>query len=534
MADLKTIQEYSSNSKKFISDYESKAPQKLYELASIYFKPNGETIDIGAGTGRDASQLNEMGFNTIAVEPVDEFCAFIKSKRPHIKCKKDQLPELEHLKGHSVDNIFCCAVLSHLPSNELLSSLYRLLEILREDGCLILSWRNSMLANEREGERLFSSFSGRQVMDILMSYGCETLYYRYDYPDESRPNIPFYTLVVKKKSKALRGLAKLQSIISNDSKSSTYKLALIRALAEIAQTENFCVKYESNSVLVPLNKISKLWVYYYWKLALDDVKQGTNTNLAIYNKLSPYAKRLQHPAKNYYSEGSTDKASIELEKLIEKTIIDQPVKYITENNVSVFSKSGDRLVVPEEVWRDLVLFGHWVEKSLLLEWAQMTYQLNKKQKSLGHYLDVLMYTYDGVRDSSVINDVRNAIMENGELKISKCCWSGTSLNSVNLAIDHMIPFSGGYIEHLWNLLPADKKVNGQKSDRIPTVDRISKSFDAISKCWRLYEAKFPERFAREFKEGLNLNVSDLGHSISKDALIERVTHQVNVRGGVYW
>lgn len=537
MADDKTIQDYIQNAQKYIDEYERKFPKKLYELASIYFKPLGVTLDIGAGTGRDSYQLSKMNFSTTAVEPVPEFGHHIQTKYPQIKIIKDQLPELKQINNNSVDNIFCCGVLSHIPANELLSSLSRLLELLHDEGTLILSWRNSTNNTEREADRLFSQFSGLQVVDILSSYGCETVYYRYDYPDETRPNVPFYTLVVKKKSKALQGLAKIQSIIANDSKTSTYKLALIRALAEIAQSESFCVKYSENFVLVPLNKISKLWVYYYWMLALQDIKQGSNANLAVYNELVPFAKNMKMPSGNYYSDTDSNQEIINLEKSIQKIIINQPVKYITENSEQVFkveklSKEKYTLKVPEDIWCDLVLFGHWIEKSLLLEWAKITYRLNQQNKSLGYYLDLLMYNFDGKRDLSVIKTVKDLIIENGT--ITKCSWSQKPLNLKSFDIDHMIPFSGGYIEHMWNLVPADPKINNTKRDKIPTAEQITKSFSNIVECWKIYEKKCPERFSREFKEGLNLDVSDLDKSVSKDALIERTSHQVNIKGGVYW
>lgn len=546
MADQKTLNEYSQNSEKYILDYEaqSKAPQFLYNLAHVHFKNGGLTYDIGAGTGRDSAYLFENGFDCKAVEPTQKFLDHIKLKYPKIKSIQDQLPALSKIESNSADNIFCCTMLQHLPSQELLSSIHRLVEVLKDEGVIVLSWRSSQNDSEREGERLFSEFTGQQIRDILISYGCEILFYQQAFSDITRPTIPFYILVARKKTQALVGIGKVQSIIIRDSKSSTYKFALLRAINEIAQTESYSVRYEENQVLVPMQKIAKLWTYYYWNFAKNNLKQGTNDKLAIYSQLVPVVKKLKTPTSDYYSNYSNE-AFESLEKLIANTIIVQPVKYITDDNsnTSVFSfvkaKSCDvlkgHLAVPEEIWRDMVLYGHWIEQGLLLEWAKLSFKLNKQSESLGYFLDQLMYDFDAYRSSSVLTAVKEAIFENdGGLKIENCIWSGKKINQKNLAIDHFIPFSSNRIEHLWNLLPTDKKINLNKSDKIPTPELVKSRFKEIQKCWLLYRGKNADRFDREFRDGLSLSGEDVQHGVALDALIERVTHQVNIRGMEYW
>ena len=63
---------------------------------------------------------------------------------------------------------------------------------------------------------------------------------------------------------------------------------------------------------------------------------------------------------------------------------------------------------------------------------------------------------------------------------------------------------------------------------------IRKSFDKIRYCWDIYAEKYEERFLREIRDGLNIGVDDINNSVACDALIERATHQVNIRGMVYW
>jgi SAM-dependent methyltransferase len=544
MPDQKTLNDYSQNAHKYISDYESeaKAPQFLYNLAHVHFKKGGLTYDIGAGTGRDAAYLFENGFDCKAVEPTAEFIKHINTKYPEIKTIQDQLPALPKIDTNSADNIFCCTMLQHLPSQELLSSIHRLVEILKNEGVIVLSWRSSQNQTDREGNRLFNEFTGQQIRDLLISYGCEILFYQQAFSDKSRPEIPFYVIAARKKTQALLGIGKVQSIIIRDSKSSTYKFALLRAINEIAQTESYSVRYEGQQVLVPMRKIAKLWTYYYWNFAKNNLKQGTNEKLSIYSELVPIVKKLKTPTSDYFTN-NTNETFESLEKLIAKTIIAQPVKYITDDTKSVFNfvKSNEAgvlkgyLTVPEEIWRDMVLYGHWIEQGLLLEWAKLSYKLNKQNESLGYYLDQLLYDFDSKRDNSVPNTIKDSIFDKqGQMKIENCVWSNKKINKSNIAIDHIIPFSSNRIEHLWNLVPTDKKINLNKSDKIPKPVLVKARIKDIQKCWLHYRERYAARFDREFRDGLSLNAEDIQHSVALDALIERVTHQVNIRGMEYW
>ncbi len=212
MSDQKTLEHYAANSSDYAKKYEALVPQRLYDLAKVYFKFAGETFDVGAGTGRDSEWLNEMGYPCSAVEPVQEFVNICKARKKIQKVVQDELPGLKKIGNTSADNVFCSTVLMHLPNNELLSSVYRLVEILKDEGVLLLSWRNSTNDSEHEGDRLFSHYSGLQICDILVSFGCEILYYRHEYSDVTRTEIPFYIIVARKKAKALIGLARIQQI----------------------------------------------------------------------------------------------------------------------------------------------------------------------------------------------------------------------------------------------------------------------------------------------------------------------------------
>jgi SAM-dependent methyltransferase len=542
MAAERTMRHYSEHANEYNSQYEKLKPTKLYDLAKVYFSTTGKTYDIGAGTGRDAVELQNLGFNVTAIEPVKEFAEICKSKLGATQILQDELPALKSLDAKSAANIFCSTVIMHLPESELLSALFRLVEILNDEGVMILSWRNSTSEFDREGDRLFGYYTGQQVSEILTSYGCENLYYRYEFSDPTRPEIPFYNLVVKKKSQALIGLARIQTIITNDRKTATYKLALLRAICEIAQIEAFSVRHSGEFVEIPMEKIAKLWVIYYWNpVAFGDRQIKSAPGMAFQNLLFDFieAQKKVLP-RNFYE--TTDGGAEDLINKVIRTISDQPVVFISDEGGQVFnviSKAKSNtpygvLQVPALMWRDFVLYGHWIEKGILLEWAIMTADINNRTKTLGQYLDNLIESRPRDRDSAIANEARGIFSNASKTKNLECVWSGKSIEPASMHIDHMLPFSENHIEHLWNLLPTHKDINSNKKNHIPSVGLVRSRIDCIRSYWDIYAKTNEARFARELKNGLDLKLNDLDTSLALDRLIERVTHQVNIRGMQYW
>lgn len=65
-----------------------------------------------------------------------------------------------------------------------------------------------------------------------------------------------------------------------------------------------------------------------------------------------------------------------------------------------------------------------------------------------------------------------------------CCWSGKQLKPTSFAVDHAFPFARWPNNDLWNLLPANTKVNSQKSDKLPTGIKLAGSRDFILEWWK--------------------------------------------------
>jgi SAM-dependent methyltransferase len=109
-------------------------------------------VDIGAGPGRDAAWLANMGHAVLAVEPTKEFrdAGMSIHALSKIEWIDDALPDLIETKrrGH-FDLVLLCAVWQHLHDHQRLVAMRSLAELTASGGLVIMSLRHGPGAPER-------------------------------------------------------------------------------------------------------------------------------------------------------------------------------------------------------------------------------------------------------------------------------------------------------------------------------------------------------------------------------------------------
>jgi len=119
----------------------------------------GQVLDLGCGPGRDVALLNERGFNTIGI---DRSLGMLQQAKQRVGLQfacadMRQLP----LAEASLDGIWMCASLLHIPHADVPHVLNEAYRVLRTKGVLYISVRQGVgeeWSNSDGGPRFFTLF----------------------------------------------------------------------------------------------------------------------------------------------------------------------------------------------------------------------------------------------------------------------------------------------------------------------------------------------------------------------------------------
>lgn len=115
--------------------------------------PAPKLIDVGAGTGRDAARLAELGYDVVAVDVSPQMVAYARSRHPGLAVEVGDARTLR--TPAPVDVVTCLgSTLLHLNSNaDLVAGLARLAACLRPGGLLAAEMRSGAFLLTDRGRR---------------------------------------------------------------------------------------------------------------------------------------------------------------------------------------------------------------------------------------------------------------------------------------------------------------------------------------------------------------------------------------------
>ncbi|MBP2614111.1 class I SAM-dependent methyltransferase [Agrobacterium pusense] len=146
----------SSNSDRAVAFYERQAKDlaENYELipfeqahpllfSQLGGKPPKSVLDVGAGTGRDASWIATNGHSVTAIEPAASFRALATRLHPNSSAQwiDDRLPRLEKLTAQRFDWIILSAVWMHVHPKDRPDAMARLKSLLSASGKIYVTLR---------------------------------------------------------------------------------------------------------------------------------------------------------------------------------------------------------------------------------------------------------------------------------------------------------------------------------------------------------------------------------------------------------
>ncbi len=521
------------------------ASSQLRRYFALTFPAGGRVLDIGAGVGRDVADLVGEGYEAWGVEPSAAFREVAVLRFPRIGDRiragglPDEMPAIGDLGG-PFDGVLCSAVLQHVPRARLFDAVFAIKALLKERGRILLAVptaRPGIVDSRDTYGRLFTGVTPDELELLFERAGFAPIG-RWDGDDaqfDRRPGHRWATLALELRSAgASRPIDHIEAVLSTrEKKVATYKLALIRALCSIALTEPRRAVFGADGMVrVPLATIAERWVLYYWPL----FESGTflpqmNGERRVGGHLLAFTSELSDLIEAYRPRGglSAFAADVRAERLgtgasdlygsllrkLRRTIVDGPVTHAGGSLAApMFRHDRGDVLVAAPLWRELSLTGHWIQDALLLRWADLVCRLSSGEVTADAAIARLMVTPDVVRETDA---ARGLYLRRPDLE---CVWSGRSLSERSLAIDHVMPYSLWRNNDLWNLLPSHPKVNGDKSDKLPTRELLRARRDAIAHCWTLAREAFPRRFAAEARAQTGLESPDLAALF--DALAEAV------------
>jgi hypothetical protein len=324
-----------------------------------------------------------------------------------------------------------------------------------------------------------------------------------------------------------------QKIIEQESKTSTYKFALLRAVIDIIVAQSPHIEERENQVAIPVFLITDKWLFYYWDLIAKGYAQIHYQRSLVFEKDILDIQNINESKFLNYWEFNKEfhkhkfnpvfrSDFVSLAKKLNETIIKNPVTYIgtsmgkgynalfqTEsgkmmrnnslNGYLDLLNSSPKLLMDRSHYVTLKEYGGLLSgtNSIIMNWVDFMDKHRKSenngevQDSAVYYgkptpLSILLQSETMERDTTEIRNFWLNRIKSGETVY--CTWSGKPIKEVNdLAIDHAIPFSVLFNNDYWNLMPAHKKVNGEKTDFILSKNQVQKSNTQILEAWKSYQ-----------------------------------------------
>lgn len=533
---------YNENADALAQQYLSKSFEEVHQswahfLPNIIENPNARILDIGAGSGRDAKYIAQAALNkhgeqnatqVIAVEPAN-LLAELGTRQTdglNVKWLTDSLPALSAITKQEVsfDLILLSAVWMHIPVSDRARSIRKLANLLKPGGKLVISLRHSASTDEAIKERKarkMHTVCADELKQLAADVGLFTKLETQKEDDKlGRGHVSWRTLVLQMPDDGTGAFPFIRHVALNDGKSATHKLALLRVLLRIADGHPGAVLRRETSpfgdrVILPVGLVALYWCHQYKDL-IDTHKifqrPGAESNMG-FMKADGWHKLTHLSASDYrignLFTGDDAKALYRVISHAVNNIAEMPAQRITYtdskktvfevNKKSVRAKDSifldlqtleqwGEFSLPESTWLAFNRYACWIEPVLVSEWVKTMagYPGNAQYKSPKNQFHLYQaLNWEEPKRTTV--EVRKRFEQlNGQLPKQeqiRCVWSDKSLKK-QYDIDHSMPFARWPNNDLWNLLPTDSTVNNQKSDRLPTEQKLKQAKERMQHWWQ--------------------------------------------------
>ncbi|MBK8054933.1 MAG: hypothetical protein IPK35_17095 [Saprospiraceae bacterium] len=360
----------------------------------------------------------------------------------------------------------------------------------------------------------------------------------------------------------------ISKIIERDSKTSTYKFALLRGVIDIIQDNSPYIKVNENVVEIPLGLLIEKWLIYYYPIFESEIEipqiNGKNVKVAFQSHFKPIINHyaLRGKISVFYNElrirGIANEINLDFYRLVQKikdTIITMPMRFIgrsiSDDYYSIFNytpakfkndkkqnsqwlvESCGTFTIPKDYYEAFKILGSFISgtDNILFKWAEFSVKASGKVLSTGTIVNEILKFPVTERDVEASKKLYYEILaKHGSVS---CVWSGSNIAKYD--IDHMLPFSIYKNNDLWNLLPSSPPTNKSKLDKIPSLKLITEQKELIIHYWEIIHQYQTERFLNELQISLLGNYSkDNWQQNAFNQLLQTSKYLIETRGYPEW
>lgn len=467
---LDVIANYDGQAHTLAERYEAVSSERmLSEVLPVI--PHGSdgrlALDVGSGTGRDAAWLTSLGYEVVAAEPAAEMRRIAGEKHGSdgIRWVSDALPSLDHVHGLGLayDLVLLSAVWQHVAPGDRPRAFRKLATLMKPGGVLVMTLRHGPAP---AGMQMHST-STAEVEGLARAHGLEVLRIAASTDQGGRAGVTWDVMALRMPDDGTGALPLVRGIVLSDEKSSTYKLALLRAVARIAEYAPAAATPAPDgrdAVEVPLGLVALNWLRMYLPLVrakLPQLPGNIGTERLGFAKdgfeallvLGTSAVELRVGA---VFTGDHAQAVASALSRAAHTIAKMPATYTRYPNsdAQVFGVARGRrgyasatvldletlggwglIEVPGHLWRAMSRFGSWIEPMLVAEWARLTrgYADRMGLPIAPGAAEMALEWAEPVRTTTLGRDVARRLIDDGHAV--ECVWrDGRSSRAPSISI----------------------------------------------------------------------------------------------------
>lgn len=154
--------------------------------------PEGNILEIGCGSGRDAQDLIKLGYGYTGTDITDSFIDFCRQRLPGQKFIRQSVYDL-YFPGHKFDGFWACASLIHVPKARMGEALQSIKSVVKLGGVGFISLKdgdNEYVRRDKiadlDMERFFAYWKKNEFALELERNGFKIVNYEFNDSQETK------------------------------------------------------------------------------------------------------------------------------------------------------------------------------------------------------------------------------------------------------------------------------------------------------------------------------------------------------------